>query len=98
MRKLYQKDWDNKINLPKHMIPTNGGRIVNLKTGVSRDRIMSDLFIYQTNAGLLNIKSTDFAPTKKFLMDLCSDNKEYFEYKSILYGYFLTSTKTNTMI
>jgi len=72
------------------MLPTNDGKIVNLKTGETRYRNIKDLFVYETTAKLLDFKTTDFSVVKKFILDLCSENVDYFNYKSILYGYFLT--------
>lgn len=88
---LVDKDFRALLNREEHTLPIQDGKIVDLKTGGIRDRTRKDLFSIVCPVNLLEVDHK-LKHAKKFLMSICGQNQELFDYTVKYLGYCLTGS------
>jgi len=79
-------DFENKLNSNPTLFPIRGGRVIDLATGLVRDRKQSDFFTFESPVGV----TEDIAFGQKFFLDLAKNNGELAVHMACLCYYFLT--------
>jgi phage/plasmid-associated DNA primase len=86
--KLYDTEFDKRINNVHHLLPIKNGKIIDLKTLQVRQRTINDKFTFECPVSFVegeqNIKHAD-----KFFCDIMPDKKER-EFLQKCLGYMLT--------
>lgn len=81
---------DSKMNKISHLLPCNGGEVVNLKTGETEPRTKSHYFTFECPVEL----STMSGVAEKFMSSLCGEtdkkDREYTRFLQKICGYCLT--------
>ena len=85
--KLYDTEFDKKINNISYLLPLKNGRVIDLKTLIVRDRTVDDKFTFECPVSYL--PNSNFKNANKFFMDVMPDEKER-EYLRKSLGYMLT--------
>jgi P4 family phage/plasmid primase-like protien len=73
----------------KHLLPVQDGMVINLQTGVARERCKEDYFIYEINGKWLGIKH-DTTVIDAFIKDIMLDVPELIEYLQRFLGYSIS--------
>lgn len=85
--KLYDTEFDKKINIVHNMLPIQNGKIIDLKTLEIRDRTINDKFTFECPVSFIKDGNTKHA--EKFFCDVMPDEKERIFLQKCL-GYMLT--------
>lgn len=80
-----------KLDKIKHLLPIADGKVVDLKTGEVRDRVRKDYFTVECNVNLLD-ETHKLKHARNFLMSVCGNNEELFDYTLKYLGYCLTGS------
>lgn len=87
--KLYVKGFSTKINREQDFLPIKGGKLINLRTGEVRDRIITDYFNYEVPASY--VKSA-YPLMAKFMNDITCDDQDLVRFMQEILGYMLTGS------
>ena len=85
--KLYDTEFDKKINNISNLLPLQNGKIIDLKTLKVRDRTVNDKFTFECPVSYL--PDSDLKHADKFFCDIMPNDKER-EYLRKSLGYMLT--------
>lgn len=85
--KLYDTEFDKKINNVSNLLPLKNGKLIDLKTLQVRDRTINDKFTFECPVSYL--PESNFEHANKFFCDIMPDEKER-EYLRKSLGYMLT--------
>jgi P4 family phage/plasmid primase-like protien len=73
-----------------YMFPTKGGKVVDLKTGESRDRTKEDMFSFETKIEYKKFEDKDLKQVDEFFLSLANGKEELKLYLQRLLGYCLS--------
>jgi P4 family phage/plasmid primase-like protien len=73
-----------------YMFPTKGGKVIDLKTGESRDRTKQDMFSFETSIEYKKFKANELKEVDEFFLSLANGKEELKLYLQRLLGYCLS--------
>jgi len=84
---LYDETFEKIKNTISYLLPLKNKKVVNLKTGETRERNQGDKFTFECP---WEYKENISQKIKKYIMDLLNDNESLYEYFQTACGAFLT--------
>ena len=77
----------DKLDTIEHELPIKGGKVINLRTGIIKDRTKDNFFSYELKVEYVD--KTDYIEKK--MREIATDENEKYEYIHRFMGYCLTS-------
>lgn len=87
----YDNELSKKIDNNDDVIPIKNGKLIDLRTGIVRDRNDNDYFTYEKDYEYLGRDAQHTKHTDKFFDDICLGNKDKKEYLKLVMGSSITS-------
>ena len=87
--KLLDHEIDDKMNKSPHELPLKNKMIVDLRTGNTRMRVMTDLFTHECPVSYIP-NLNNYEHIKLFINNITDNDAEYTDYMQELLGYILT--------
>lgn len=84
---LINVDFPLHLNVAHHLFPTLNGKVVDLKTGIERNRTREDMFSFECPVSLVE---PQFDNVNRYMSSVFCDNFELIEYMKERMGVFLT--------
>jgi P4 family phage/plasmid primase-like protien len=86
----YQIDdsFEGRLNSKSNELPIKGGKIIDMKTKVVRDRTRDDLFSFELEVDYIN--ACDYSNVIRFFSDICNGNQDLVDYHKRFWGYSMT--------
>ena len=86
--KLFDPDFEDIVNTKHYLFPTQNNKIIDLKTGIERERTKEDLFSFERPVSL--IKNPNYANVNRYMNSVFCGQTELVMYMKELFGTFLT--------
>jgi putative DNA primase/helicase len=83
-------DWMLELDNNPDLLPIKHGKIVDLKTGILRERTKEDKFSMESPVSLLNDEEAQLEMIESFMSELFNGNEQMVKYMQRLLGYCLT--------
>jgi len=91
---LRKEDFGNKMNVSvPHEMPILEGKVIDLKTGLCRERVQTDYYDFECPVKYTqwkDIEASKRAIVKKFMKELFENDMQVVKYMQILTGYLMT--------
>jgi P4 family phage/plasmid primase-like protien len=91
LSKYFNKDLALKMDNNDNIIPVKGGKVIDLSTGLIRDRTHTDYFTYEKDTEYLGNAENLTKNADKFFLELACGNVEKKNYLKLVMGSAITS-------
>ena len=91
LSKYFNKDLALKMDNNDNIIPVKGGKVIDLSTGLIRDRTYNDYFTYEKDTEYLGNKENLTQNADKFFLELACGDVEKKNYLKLVMGSAITS-------
>ena len=87
LSKFYKPEFLKKINNIAHLLPIKNNKVINLKTGMTENRISEHYFTFECP---VNYIEGEIPNADKFFLEIMNNNKESAKYLQKCLGYCIT--------